>query len=243
MSRFTVAERDRVRDRILALAEEDERVVAGAVVGSLAVGPGDEWSDLDLTFGVADGVPLEDVLTDWTAAMADLGGTMLFDLPAGPTIYRVFLLPGCLQVDLSFTPVAQFARAGPNWRLLFGTAGEPAHVAPRPVAEIVGYGALFAVHARGSIARGRVWQAEHWITGVRNEALSLAARRHGVRDREYRGVDELPPAVLERAAPARAGALEPEELRRALRAAVELLLAEAGDDAAHVEERMRELVA
>jgi hypothetical protein len=56
-------------------------------------------------------------------------------------------------------------------------------------------------------------------------------------------VDELPPEVLERAVSARAGALEPEELRRALRAAVELLLAEAGDDAAHVEERMRELVA
>jgi hypothetical protein len=242
VSRFTVAERDRVRDRILALAEEDERVVAGAVVGSLAVGPGDEWSDLDLTFAVA-GATVGDVLEDWTPRMAELGGVVLFDLHAGATVYRVFLLPGCLQVDLSFTPASQFAPAGPNWRLLFGTAGEPAHIAPRPVEEIVGYGALFAVHARGSIARGRVWQAEHWITGVRNEALSLAARRHGVRDREYRGVDELPPEVLERAVSARAGALEPEELRRALRAAVELLLAEAGDDAAHVEERVRELVA
>ena len=143
MSRFTVAERDRVRDRILALAEEDERVVAGAVVGSLAVGPGDEWSDLDLTFAVA-GAIVGDVLDDWTPRLAELGGVVLFDLHAGATVYRVFLLPGCLQVDLSFTPASQFAPAGPNWRLLFGTAGEPAHIALRPVEEIVGYGALLA---------------------------------------------------------------------------------------------------
>lgn len=49
--------------------------------------------------------------------------------------------------------------------------------------------------------------------------------------------------MLDRAAPTRVRDLEPEELRRALRAAVELLLAEAGADAAHVETRLRELVA
>jgi hypothetical protein len=240
---YTVAERDAVRDRVLELAEADERVVAAAAVGSLAVGPGDEWSDLDLTFAVADGVLPSDVIHDWTERMAELDGTKLFDLPAGPTVYRVFLLPGCLQVDLSFTPAALFAPAGPTWRLLFGSAGEPALRPPRPVDELVGYATLFAVHARTSIARGRVWQAEHWITRVRDEALALAARRHGLRDAEYRGADELPAEVLERAAATRVGELEPDGLRRAVRAAVELLLAEAGDDAAHVEDLLRELVA
>ena len=50
---FTVEERNRIRDRILEMAKSDERVVAGAVVGSLATGEGDRWSDLDLTFGVS----------------------------------------------------------------------------------------------------------------------------------------------------------------------------------------------
>ncbi|HWG56207.1 MAG TPA: hypothetical protein VNT58_06755 [Gaiellaceae bacterium] len=174
--------------------------------------------------------------------MAELGATNLFDLPVGPTVYRVFLLPSPLQVDLSFTPAADFAPAGPNWRLLFGSAGEPAHREPRPAGEVVGYGALFALHAWTSIARGRLWQAEHWVTRARDEALALAARRCGLRENEYRGVDDLPPDVLSRAA-TRVGGLEPAELRRALRAVIELLLAEGGADAAHVAERLRELLA
>jgi hypothetical protein len=38
---FTVEQRDALRDRVLRLAEEDDRAVAGAVVGSLAVNEGD----------------------------------------------------------------------------------------------------------------------------------------------------------------------------------------------------------
>lgn len=120
---FSISDRDLVRDRVLELAASDARVVAGAVVGSQAQGEGDRWSDLDLTFAVADGVPLRDALEDWTRALAgEFGAAHLFDLPSGPSIYRVFLLPGCLQFDLSFTPAAQFGATGPRFRLLFGSA-------------------------------------------------------------------------------------------------------------------------
>ena len=47
---FSTQDRDRIRERVLQLAASDARVVAGAVVGSLAHGGGDRWSDLDLTF-------------------------------------------------------------------------------------------------------------------------------------------------------------------------------------------------
>src|SRR5687767_14799838 len=117
---FTVEQRDSVRAFVLRLAEEDGRVVAGAAVGSLAVGAGDRYSDLDLTFAVAD-VPVEEVLEGWTRVLAEeLGAVRLADLWSGPTIYRVFLLPGALQLDLSLTPAAQFRAAGPRFRLLFG---------------------------------------------------------------------------------------------------------------------------
>src|SRR5262245_41235438 len=59
---FTIQDRDRVRDHVLDRARTDARVVAGAVVGSLARSDGDRWSDLDLTFGVADGFPIDEVL-------------------------------------------------------------------------------------------------------------------------------------------------------------------------------------
>src|SRR5207245_4284889 len=92
--------RDRVRERVLELADGDPRVVAGAVVGGLAYGRGDRWSDLDLTFGVADGMPVTDVLRDWTPTLPDeFDASNLFDLPRETSLYRVFLFPGCLQVD------------------------------------------------------------------------------------------------------------------------------------------------
>ena len=63
---FSISDREYIRDRVLQLAGSDERVVSGAVVGSLAHDEGDRWSDLDLTFAVADHLPLQDVLEDWT---------------------------------------------------------------------------------------------------------------------------------------------------------------------------------
>src|SRR5256885_499524 len=98
---------------MLQLAEGDERIVAGAAVGSLAVGSGDRFSDLDLTFAVADHVPVAEVLDDWTRRLSDeLAAVRLVDLERGPTIYRVFLLPDALQFDLSLTPAAHCSLSG-----------------------------------------------------------------------------------------------------------------------------------
>jgi hypothetical protein len=119
---FTVGQRDALRERVLRLAADDDRVVAGAVVGSLAVDDGgDRFSDVDLTFAVADEVPVTAVLADWTSALLDeLDAIRLADLESGPTVYRVFLLPGALQLDLSMTSAAQFRHAGSRFRLVFG---------------------------------------------------------------------------------------------------------------------------
>src|SRR5207237_1145311 len=157
---FTVEQRDALRERVLRLAEEDDRVVAGAAVGSLALGEGDRFSDLDLTFGIADHLAVTEVLDDWTTTLVDeLGAVLLADLVRGPTIYRVFLLPDALQFDLSVTPAGQFRPAGPRFRLLFGetAAGEPE--VPRPpgglfiptpavAADIFVWGAIYGLHAR-----------------------------------------------------------------------------------------------
>src|SRR5712691_8076678 len=137
---FTVEQRDALRERVLRLGEEDQRVVAGAVVGSLAVDSGDRFSDVDLTFGIADRVRVADVLDDWTRLLIDeLDAVQLAVLERGPTTYRVFLLPDSLQLDLLTTPAAQFRPAGPRFRLLFGeTAADESEVPVPPVA-----GALF----------------------------------------------------------------------------------------------------
>ena len=73
---FSIQYRDQVRDYVLHLAETDGRVVAGAVVGSLAQNEGDRWSDLDLTFSVADPIPVVEVLADWTTQISNAFGAI-----------------------------------------------------------------------------------------------------------------------------------------------------------------------
>jgi hypothetical protein len=227
---FTVEERDRIRERVLEMAHADARVVAGAEVGSRAAGGGDRWSDLDLTFGLAPGAAARDVLAEWTASLAEeFGAVHLFDLPFLSSIYRVFLFPGHLQVDLSVTPAAEFGALGPSFRLLFGEAVERKPPAPPPVRDHFGLAVHHAVRARFCIERGRVWQAEHWISGVRDEALAIACRRRGLEWRYARGADQLPAEAIAVARESLVRSLDRDELMRALSRAIEALLQESGE--------------
>jgi hypothetical protein len=216
-------------------------------VGSLAVDGGDRFSDLDLTFAVADHVPLADVLDDWTRTLVDeLDAVHLADLERGPTTYRVFLLPDALQFDLSMTPAAHFRPAGPRFRLLFGeTVGDARTPAPPVAADLFGWGVIYALHARACIERGRVWQAEHYVGAVRDHALSLACLREGLPAVQARGYDELSADTLARFGNAHVSAVEPETLRAALAAAVTALLHEGKaarlPQAATVAQRLAEL--
>jgi hypothetical protein len=227
---FSVEDRERVRERVLEWAASEPRVVAGAVVGSLALEDGDRWSDLDLTFAVADGVPLDDMLDDWTRKLADeFAAVLLFDLPSGDSIYRVFLIPDCLQFDLSFTPASAFGAGGPKFRLLFGTAVEKPFREPPSAHELLGYAVHHALRARFCIERGRYWQAEYWISGVRDYALNLACLRRNLPAREGRGFDDLPADVRDAFAAALVRSLEKDELLGALGSVVDALLGETDD--------------
>ena len=244
-SMFSVEERDRVRDHVLELAASDDRVIAAAIVGGLADGGGDRWSDLDLTFGVAEGVSVDEVLADWTVDLVrSCDAVHLFDLPSDAAIYRVFLLPGCLQVDLSFAPASDFGARGPKFRLLSGNAVEMPHVPQPSPYDLFGLAVHHAVRARFCIERGRSWQAEHWIAGIRDKALSLACRRRGLDARHGRGFDDLPADVLDAFGASLVRSMEQTDLLRALDAAVAALLREAteiADVAARVEPQLREL--
>lgn len=256
---FTVEQRDALRASVLRLAERDERVVAGAAVGSLAVNGGDRFSDLDLTFGIADQVQVSDVLDDWTGTLVDeLEAVPLAELERGPIIYRVFLLPDLLQLDLSMMPAAQFRPAGPRFRLLFGEQAPGGFESPTPTLvgdlfiatpavarDIFGWGVIYALYSRTCIERGRVWQAEHYVAAVRDHALSLACLRQGLPAVQARGYDDLPAETLARFERTHVGVAEPEALRAALAASVLALMREGAEahllHARVVSERLAEL--
>jgi len=242
---FSIADRCRVHDWVLQLAVSDARVVAGAVVGSLALNGGDRWSDLDLTFAIADDVPVAQVLEDWTHdIVAHLDAVHLFDLPSGTSIYRVFLLPGCLQFDLSFTPASAFGANSPKFRLLFGQAVDKPYLPPPSAHELFGYAVHHALRARFCIERGRFWQAQYLIDGLREYALSLACRRRGLPTRYGRGFDDLPAEVRDTFKSTLVTAVERGELLRALGSVVTGLIGESEEVkelAAKVEPQLHEL--
>ena len=221
---FTPSDRQRVRDSLVERAKADPRIVASAWVGGSAEGEGDRWSDVDLALGLADGVATEKVLADWTGWFrGSHGAVRLFDLPHGPSIYRVFLLPGNLQVDLSFTPGSVFGARGPRFSSIFGSPGTPPVERPPADRERLGRAIHHLLRARISLERGRPWQADHWIAAARDEALALACAHRGLPTDGGRGLDRLPADVLEGASRTRASSTDAVALRAALEALGELL--------------------
>jgi hypothetical protein len=224
---FTPEERSQLRSDLLEYAKNDQRVTAGAITGSAAAGREDKWSDIDLAFAVADAAELHRVMSDWTEYMyARHRAVHHHDVKAGAWIYRVFFLSNTLQVDLAFVPAPEFRALAPTFRLLFGKENEPRHAPPQTPADIVGLGWLYALHARSCIARGKLWQAEFMISGVRDHALALACIRHGLPSVHGRGIDQLPDGVAAPFEGSLVRELTASELRRAFQVVLRGLLSE-----------------
>ncbi len=63
------------------------------------------------------------MLAAWNRSLVDdLNAVHLFDLPAAATLYRVFVLSGCLQLDHSFPPAAERGQRQMCIRVRFGSA-------------------------------------------------------------------------------------------------------------------------
>lgn len=226
---YTSQERAQLRSELLAYAANDSRLSAAAITGSAAEDREDAWSDIDLAFGVADAAGMPNVLAHWTDFMYQKHGALHhMDVPAGPWIYRVFLLSNTLQVDLAFVPSSEFRALAPTFRLIFGEANEPRHVPPPGAEGIIGFAWLYALHVRSSIARGKLWQAEYMISGMRGQALALACLRHGLPADHGRGMDRLPATAIAPFEGSLVRHLDTAELRRAFGVVIEALRTEVG---------------
>ena len=225
---FDEHRRQVVRDRLLELAAQDPAISGAAITGSAALGGQDRWSDIDLAFGVAD-LDLSAVLDRWTATLTEeLAVVHHWDLPAGPWTYRVFLLPDGLELDLGFAADTDWAPTADSWQTVFGSpAAAPDEAATgqptTPPSTVLGLGWHHVLHARVCIERGRGLQAAYWVGAVRDLATEAACRRLGLPTAYAKGAHLLPRPLADRLAAALVASTEPAELRRALRAASEVL--------------------
>lgn len=195
---FTISFRNEVREKIITKAKTDGRIVSAAVVGSYAKGKVDQWSDIDLTFGVDEAFTITSLLDSWTDYVTqEFSGVVLLDVQRGKTIYRVFVLPGCLQLDLSFSPAKEFGAIGQHFLLLYGQQYEKSQPPPPQSSEIFGWIIHHILRARFCVERKRLWQAEFWISEARNYALKLACISRGLNTDYGRGFDDLPDDILD----------------------------------------------
>ena len=232
---FSVEDRERVRDRVLALADADERVVAGAVVGSSCGRPGDRWSDLDLTVrgrgrrrrhGRAR--PTGRGASSTNSRRAPLRPPARRARCTASSCSRV-----CLQLDLSFTPAASFGAAGPRFRLPLRRGDrEPARAAARPARALRVRGAPRA--PRPLLPRARPLLAGR-VLGQRRARLRAQPRVPVCAGcpRAKAAASTISRATCATASPEQSqSSLERDELLRALGTAIDGLLHEAGELAA-----------
>jgi predicted nucleotidyltransferase len=224
---YTPQQRDHLRLKLLEYAANDGRITGTAITGSAAAGREDQWSDIDLAFGIGDVGELPSVISDWTGHMYDRHHALHHvDVVFGAWTYRVFLLPSTLQVDVAFAPATEFRALSPTFRLILGEAQESRYVLPPRPTDIIGLGWLYALHARTCIAREKFWQAEYMISGVRDNALALACLRYGLPVVHGSGIDILPRKVAAQFEESLVRQIEAKELSRAYRVVIGGLLSE-----------------
>lgn len=224
---FTPARRDAVRRQLLDGARRDERIVAAAITGSAAQNGEDAWSDIDLAFGLADGADRDAVLADWTMSLErDWQAVHYWDLPFGPSLFRAFLLPDGLEVDISFTPASAFGPYTPSFSLVFGVPGKPPALPAPDTRRLIGIAWHHVLHARASIERERLWQAVHLISALRDHIFTLAGIRLGLPTTAGKGFDALPVELRTSLQRSLIASLDAGELRQALAASADALLDE-----------------
>jgi len=231
-------EREKLREALIEVALGDKRLSGVALCGSAAAGTEDLSSDIDLVLGVADQGCLGEALAEWTELLChDYGAVHHVDILSGARVFRAFLLPSTLEVDLNFVRSHEFGAEGPRFRLLRGEAVARPQVEPPDAGHFIGMGWLYARQARSCLGRGRCWQAGRMVSGVSDQALALACLRHGLPTLYGAAVDQLPPEVLAVFEGCPVRTVELPEVRRAFGWSVARLLDQAHQTGGSLDDR------
>lgn len=224
---FTSQDREDIRNRVIELAKRDPRISGGAITGSVTVGKEDQWSDVDLAFGVMDIDQVRSTLEDFSRFMYDnFSCYHHLDVFSQDWIYRVFFMKNTLQVDIAFVHESNFRALAPTFKLVFGKSLEPSHGKPRNAEVLAGWVWLYALHVRSSLARRKLWQAEYYISGMKDYVFSLMCLRFDLPTSTGRGIDDLPDHLKNSLRPGLITSLDPKELFRAFETITAVFLSE-----------------
>ncbi|MBD0328557.1 MAG: hypothetical protein ICV64_00405 [Thermoleophilia bacterium] len=126
-------------DTAAAVLRDDDRVLAAWLAGSLAVGRGDPFSDVDVHCCVEDSAAAELSGEGWKEILGRITPTVMAVAFPPPSIGGYSLTPDWVHVDLLFQPRSGFEPAKlDGYRRLFDKTGELVLQAESPAAPIEG---------------------------------------------------------------------------------------------------------
>jgi|WetSurSiteA1Bulk_404760.scaffolds.fasta_scaffold11372_5 hypothetical protein len=192
MHLFTDIERNILLECVTKIAQSDNRVSGGALVGSFASNEIDRYSDIDITFGIKPEFEPLSVLNEWTISLkSEIEIVDYFDVKRDSAIYRVILFSNGLEIDLSVVPKIDYGPISPNFKLLFGEAINRTNFLEQPLRTLIGWGWHHVLHANSAIKRLNLWQAEYWLSSLRNYIISMKCMRLGLPSAHARGADRI----------------------------------------------------
>lgn len=200
----------RILRRMLAETENDPRMRALQVQGSIGRGTGDRFSDLDVGVVVIDEVwpGISQEMPNFVHKLGEIVDEHYYFLPGPetPEVFRAWAhFPDGIQLDMLLLPAINLLGSGPDGRTLLDLDGrllrtdhpmrlsDPATIANwaylcwQNLTEVVKY-----------LERGLPVAAAEWLNSARQATISCWAAAHGV---EYAGFANVAAARLGTSAP------------------------------------------
>lgn len=190
----------RLVDRVVALAEADDRIRAAFVYGSHATGSADRFSDLDIGLVTTDDA-FDDVVADGDALVRKLGEPVFLDHFGNPAQLHVIFADGT-ALELIIDRESELTFEGPH-RVLVDKAGVSERAAGRPgltpessdgpeqVRQRIQGFWHDVDHLVTALGRGNTWWAFGQLDELRRMVLNLARLEIGLEpdDEAYWKVD------------------------------------------------------
>ena len=179
----------RMLHAILSYYENDPRILAVIVFGSLGRGSWDRYSDLDMDVVIADGIQIdvEAELARLGAACAPIDEQIALLIPYGDEADVVF--KSCLELSIRYHPLAGTSPSILDSMLLLSgsiprSAVEAAGLANRerdeqPLQRELDRCVRYALETDNALRRGWPWSAIELLHYTRRSLMTLFSRSHG----------------------------------------------------------------
>lgn len=231
-------EQERIIERIKRLVIEDDRIGGLWVVGSVATGKNDKYSDID-AYIVVEKENYEQVFAERTSFAAKVGRVLSTFEVQWPNcqLYGV-ILENCVEVDLCYCTSEQLKTFGP-YKILIDKNGDleedlskrvvkPEIDVTKQLTENLDFAAYNLLHAINMLGRGEYWSSIRQLEFLRKIMVSLIGlmTRTDV-DEEYRRLEFLIEAEQNNSLQKTLCNYSFESIASAIRAATSLLVIEA----------------